>query len=570
MNFENIDDDIDSFHGAVPEIKNSDILFTTDKNVIIGRVTLENDIFWIIPIEPKARTEISQMPLHIIYNSKDVSDRNFIIDNGTVKIDVETVPSVSLEKPLSLQLTPPDQTVYVNILVATDREFFTNEPSWVASAQNIIAETNWVLSNSDIRVELIPIYDATRRNQFSDNATKFSNPLGLFMYLYPPSDLNYYYSDIAIYLGGNNRDGEAQGESFGFTNPPVLCRYAWTQMVEDDIFYRGTEHGRQVVSIHEIGHMFDAGHETRPASEPQYARAFGMPNLWNTVVYSEYSEGLSITHFSSNDQGIFMGDNDHDNSRRISETRDIVASYANNKDKIGIFRPSTHKFILDFNGNGIWEGAEIDREYDFGTTGDIPITGDWDGNGNGITEVGVFRPSTHMFYLRNAGYPSVPATTINWGISTDLPVAGDWDGNGMTEVGVFRPSTHSFYLRNAGYPSVPPTVINWGSSTDLPVTGDWDGGNGMTEVGVFRPSTHTFYLRNAGYPGVPTTTINWGISTDLPVTGDWDGGNGITEVGVFRPSTHTFYLRNAGYPGVPTTIINWGLSTDLPVTGTWA
>jgi hypothetical protein len=246
----------------------------------------------------------------------------------------------------------------------------------------------------------------------------------------------------------------------------------------------------------------------------------------------------------------------------------VTLNTSDHRTKIGIFRPSTHKFTLDFNGNGIWEGAEIDREYDFGTTGDIPITGDWDGNG--ITEVGVFRPSTHTFYLRNAGYPGVPATTINWGISTDLPVAGDWDGNGMTEVGVFRPSTHTFYLRNAGYPSVPPTVINWGSSTDLPVTGDWDGGNGMTEVGVFRPSTHTFYLRNAGYPGVPTTTINWGISTDLPVTGDWDGGNGMTEVGVFRPSTHTFYLRNAGYPGVPTTTINWGLSTDLPVTGTWA
>ena len=187
--------------------------------------------------------------------------------------------------------------------------------------------------------------------------------------------------------------------------------------------------------------------------------------------------------------------------------------------KIGIFRPSTHKFTLDFNGNGIWEGAEIDREYDFGTTGDIPITGDWDGNG--ITEVGAFRPSTHTFYLRNAGYPGVPATTINWGIITDLPVTGDWDGNGMTEVGVFRPSTHTFYLRNAGYPGVPTTTINWGISTDLPVIGDWDGGNGITEVGVFRPSTHTFYLRNAGYPGVPTTTINWGLSTDLPVTGTW-------------------------------------------------
>jgi hypothetical protein len=78
-----------------------------------------------------------------------------------------------------------------------------------------------------------------------------------------------------------------------------------------------------------------------------------------------------------------------------------------------------------------------------------------------------------MFYLRNAGYPTTPSTAINWGASTDLPVTGDWNGDRTTEVGVYRPSTHMFYLRNAGYPTTPSTAINWGASTDLPVTGNW-------------------------------------------------------------------------------------------------
>ena len=182
--------------------------------------------------------------------------------------------------------------------------------------------------------------------------------------------------------------------------------------------------------------------------------------------------------------------------------------------------------------------------------------------------VGVFRPSTHTFYLRPSNYPATPARVINWGASTDLPVIGDWNGDGTNEVGVFRPSTHTFYLRPSNYPAAPVTVINWGASTDLPVTGDWNGDN-TTEVGVFRPSTHTFYLRPSNYPAAPVTVINWGASTDLPVIGDWNG-DGTNEVGVFRPSTHTFYLRPSNYPATPASVINWGASSDKPVTGFWS
>jgi hypothetical protein len=164
--------------------------------------------------------------------------------------------------------------------------------------------------------------------------------------------------------------------------------------------------------------------------------------------------------------------------------------------------------------------------------------------------IGVFRPSSHMFYLKNG----TTTTAISWGASTDLPVTGDWNGDGRTDVGVFRSSTHTFYLKNG----TTTTSINWGVSTDLPVTGDWNG-DSRTDVGVYRPSAHTFYLKNG-----TTTAINWGVSTDTPVTGDWNG-DGRTEVGVFRNSTHTFYLKN----GTTTTAISWGISTDIPVTGKW-
>jgi PKD repeat protein len=235
-----------------------------------------------------------------------------------------------------------------------------------------------------------------------------------------------------------------------------------------------------------------------------------------------------------------------------------VSAPANTATRVGVFRPSTHTFYLR---PANWPATPTST-INWGVSTDIPVTGDW--NGDGSTNVGVFRPSTHTFYLRN-GTTSWTTTAINWGTGTDLPVTGDWNADGITNVGVFRPSTHTFYLRN-GTTTWTTTAINWGASTDLPVTGDWNG-DGITDVGVFRPSTHTFYLRN-GTTSWTTTAINWGASTDLPVTGDWNM-DGTTEVGVFRPSTHTFYLRPANWPATPTSTINWGVSTDLPVTGTW-
>jgi len=224
-----------------------------------------------------------------------------------------------------------------------------------------------------------------------------------------------------------------------------------------------------------------------------------------------------------------------------SNTATNMGIPSNSPTGVGVFRPSTHIFYL--------KNGTVTTAINWGISTDKPVTGDW--NGDGITEVGVFRPSTHIFYWKNG----TVTTAVNWGSSTDTPVTGDWNGDGKTEVGVFRNSTHLFYLKNGTVT----TTVNWGLSTDLPVTGDWNA-DGRTEVGVFRPSTHIFYWKN----GTVTTAVNWGLSTDTPVTGDWNA-DGRTDVGVFRNSTHLFYLKN----GTVTTTVNWGLSTDLPVTGKW-
>ncbi len=42
-----------------------------------------------------------------------------------------------------------------------------------------------------------------------------------------------------------------------------------------------------------------------------------------------------------------------------------------------------------------------------------------------------------------------------FGVPGDLPVTGDWDGNGKTDVGVWNPATATFSERRSASPTAP-------------------------------------------------------------------------------------------------------------------
>lgn len=254
---------------------------------------------------------------------------------------------------------------------------------------------------------------------------------------------------------------------------------------------------------------------------------------------------------------------------------------------VGVFRNTTHRFYIDDSLNGAWDGTDAgrdvsDRQYDFGLAGDIPVSGDWLGNCV-VSSIGVFRPSTHTFYLdykRNGRWDgAVSDRQYNFGLTEDYPVAGDWNGIGRDCIGVFRPSTRTFYLDWNGNGrwdgGVTDRAFNFGLTGDYPVAGDWNGIKRAC-IGVFRPSTHTFYLDwngNGRWDGsVIDRAYNFGLTGDIPVAGVWDGF-GSTNIGVFRPSTHKFYIDYSGNGrwdgGVTDRAYNFGLNGDQPLSGMW-
>jgi hypothetical protein len=230
-------------------------------------------------------------------------------------------------------------------------------------------------------------------------------------------------------------------------------------------------------------------------------------------------------------------------------------------DTLGVYRPSESTFYLR-NSNTL---GNADIQVPYGIVNDIPVVGDWDGNGT--TTIGVYRPSENTFYLRNSNTAGDADLIIPYGAPGDIPIVGDWNGDGITTIGIYRPSDNTFHLRNSNTTGFPDFLVQFGQAGDQPVVGDWDGSGSQT-VGIYRPSTNQFLLKNENKTGPVDITITYGAAGDVGIAGDWNG-DGRDTIGIYRPSDSSFHLRNSNTAGPAQLIIPYGAVGDLPVVGDW-
>jgi Divergent InlB B-repeat domain len=254
---------------------------------------------------------------------------------------------------------------------------------------------------------------------------------------------------------------------------------------------------------------------------------------------------------------------------------------------IGIFRPATGQWFIDANGNGIWEGCNIDLCLGpFGLSGDLPVAGNW--TGTGLANIGVYRPTTGEWLLDVNGNGQWDGCNVDQCLKplrpqSTLPLVGDWTGTGTDKVGEMVPGqTPKLYLDLNGDGVLQNCKIDaclkFGSvAGDLPVVGDWTG-TGTAKVGLFRPSTGEWFLDVNGdlqsYNCTVDKCLKFGAAGDLPVVGDWTG-TGTANIGVYRPTTGEWFLDLNGNGqwdgcGVDACIQFTGKNEgDLPVVGTW-
>jgi hypothetical protein len=195
--------------------------------------------------------------------------------------------------------------------------------------------------------------------------------------------------------------------------------------------------------------------------------------------------------------------------------------------------------------DGLWylDGFE---PFHFGTRGDIPFLGDWDGDG--LKTAGLYRPSTGEAFIRNTNDTGVADASFVLGAAGARALVGDWNGDGIDSFGVYHQARGQAVLYDDLSIGEPVAEFYFGMPGDVPFTGDFDG-DGTTNLGLHRPTTGLVYMRMSHTTGVADVAFYWGVPGDLVLAGDWDG-DGIDTVGLVRPSEGMFYLRNDNSDGV--------------------
>ena len=249
-------------------------------------------------------------------------------------------------------------------------------------------------------------------------------------------------------------------------------------------------------------------------------------------------------------------------------------------DEIGVQRGN--QYYLDRNGNGVWDGtAGGDRLYTFRNVGDKPLVGDWDGDGD--DEIGAWNAGIFYFDRNSNGVwdgSGAGDRELAFGLATDTPVDGDWDGDGDDQIGVRRGD--KFFLDvngNGGWEGTPTDrQLAFGDSGDIPVIGDWDR-DGLDQVGVRR--NNTYYLdadgsgHFAGTAGGDREFV-FGVSSDIPLIGRWRPNpltvTGNDKLGVRRQTT---VFQDANGNGDLETaaegdrVVNFGVASDVGIAGDW-
>lgn len=216
---------------------------------------------------------------------------------------------------------------------------------------------------------------------------------------------------------------------------------------------------------------------------------------------------------------------------------------------VAVYRPSTGYWYI-LRGR---DGVILTRALGSQSHGDRAVPGNYDGDQ--MTDIAVFADGDWSIQMSTSN----KVREVKFGMVGDKPVAADYDGDGKTDLAVFRPTWSAWYVQFSSDNSL--HSFQWGTDGDVPAPGDYDG-DGKADIAVFRPSNGYWYILRSGDGGV--TSTQWGMSGDEVISGDYDGDD-KTDIAVYRPSNSTWYILLSSNNTVVSE--HWGTNGDKIVPG---
>jgi hypothetical protein len=234
------------------------------------------------------------------------------------------------------------------------------------------------------------------------------------------------------------------------------------------------------------------------------------------------------------------------------------------KSDVSVFRPSEGIWYLLQSTQGFAASA-------WGVESDKIVPADYDGDGK--TDLAVFRRGENStWYILKSSTGTYEA--IQWGAANpqqtiifDTPVPADYDGDGKADLTVWRftdflSEPARFLIRQSSDGQTRSEV--WGSFQDRPVPADYDG-DGKADLAIYRPGAAggpQWWIRRS--LTADHYVLQFGAGDDKPVAGDYTG-DGKTDVAVWRPTTGEWFIlrsENFSYYAFP-----FGTMGDVPARG---
>ncbi len=237
-----------------------------------------------------------------------------------------------------------------------------------------------------------------------------------------------------------------------------------------------------------------------------------------------------------------------------------AASRAHANVQTGLYRPSTASFYLDFDLNA----GVVERVVPMGNVGDKGLVGDFDGDGR--ADLVVFQTSagygSWVIDPQRQGGLCGTCSVYFFGGSGDVPLLGDFDGDGTADLVLFRNGAWYVHTDHTDHYGSVQYAFTFGTAGDVPFVGDFDG-DGRADIGVFRQGTWLISLSSGTLYGstIADLTVGFGAPTDVPFVADWDR-DGIADLGLFRDGIWYVSTRRDSFAQV---VYGMGGTGDTPL-----